>query len=423
MGSSKIYSVTAREILDSRGNPTIEVMTILESGYRGVASVPSGASKGTFEALELRDGDKNHFAGMGVLKAVTNVNKLINTKIKGLDALNQFEIDKAMLELDGTENKSNLGANAILGVSLATAAASANHQRIPLYSYINQLFNHIYPTKIEKISTPTFNMINGGLHGSGNLDFQEFHVIPASNMRFHDALEAGVVIYYAIKQILIYRNANHGIGDEGGFTPNLYTNLDALELLIESIKNTKYRFGVDVFLGLDVAATHFKKDSGYLIKDRPSAYSRDEFINYFIELHKKFHLLTLEDGLEEDDWEGWVKLTNALGHDVLIIGDDFLATNLNRLTKAIAEKACSALLAKPNQIGSLSEFLNVAGLAKKNNIKIITSHRSGETTDTFVADLAVGIQSEYVKFGAPARGERVVKYNRLLQIENELFPY
>jgi enolase len=418
--SSKIYVVIAREILDSRGNPTIEVTCVLESGYRGVASVPAGASKGTYEAVELRDGDKERYNGMGVLKAVGNVNNEINSKIRGLDALDQAQVDKTMVSLDGTPNKSRLGANATLGVSHAIAAAAAAHQRQPLYLYLNSLFGKYFPVKIERIPTPTFNIINGGMHGAGNLDFQEFHMVPASNKAFHEALEIGVMVYYAAKKILIYRNAVHSVGDEGGFAPNLYTNLDAFEVLVEAIKNTKYRFGFDAYLGLDTAASYFLKDRGYQIKDRPLPYSRDEFIGYYKELHEKYRLLLLEDALDEDDWDGWKKMTANLGADVLVVGDDHLATNLSRLERAIKEKSCSAILAKPNQIGSLSEFLAVCALAKKNDIKIIASHRSGETTDTFISDLAVAIQSDYVKFGAPARGERVVKYNRLLAIESEL---
>jgi enolase len=378
---------------------------------------------GSHEAVELRDGDKNRYNGYGVIKAVNNVNILINNKIRGIDALNQDFIDKTMIDMDGTPNKSKLGANAVLSVSMATAVAAANHQRVPLYAYLYQLFNRKYPLKIERIPTPVFNMINGGLHGSGNLNFQEFHIIPATSKSFHEALEMGVVIYYAAKQILTYRNAVHSVGDEGGFAPNLFTNLDAFEVLMEAIRNTRYKFGVDVFFGLDMAASHFLTEQGYLIKDKPTAYKTDEFIGYLEDLHKKYRLLVLEDPLQENDWEGWTKLTAKLGRDILIVGDDLLCTNPERLEKAIKEKACSAILGKPNQIGSLTEFLEMATIAKKNDIKIIASHRSGETTDSFIADLAVAIQSEYVKFGAPARGERVVKYNRLLAIESELYPH
>lgn len=418
--NTTIYGVYGREILDSRGNPTIETTVVLESGYRGTASVPAGASLGKYEAVELRDNDTKRYGGMGVLKAVANVNGPIHTKMKGVDAKDQRMLDQALITLDGSADKHQLGANSILSVSLAAAVAVAQAQRMPLYVYLNAMFATMYPTLITHIPTPTFNIINGGKHGAGNLDFQEFHVVPASNKSFNEALQMGVELYNSVKKILMYRNAVHSVGDEGGFAPDLFTNVDAIAIILDGIRSTSYRFGVDVFLNLDMAASHFKKENGYQIKDRPNPYSGKEFISYLKDLHAKFRLLLLEDALDEDDWESWKELTAALGQEVLIVGDDLLATNAARLERAIAEKACSAILLKPNQIGSLSEFMQVAALAKKHDIKTIVSHRSGETNDTFIADLAVGIQSDYVKFGAPARGERVCKYNRLLQIETEL---
>ena len=420
--NSKIFSVTGREILDSRGNPTVEVMVILESGWRGVASVPSGASVGSFEAQELRDNDPARYEGMGVLKAVSNVNTIIGNALRGMDALDQDGVDQRLVILDGTKNKSQLGVNAILGVSHAVAVAASNYAQKPLYRYLNELFSRKISTPLEKIPTPMFNIINGGKHGAGNLNFQEFLVIPATNRVFHEALEMGVLIYSATRKMLQFRNAIHSIGDEGGFAPNLFTNMDAFEILIEAIKSAKLRIGVDVYLGLDVAANSFNSSQGYQIKDRPTVFSRDEFISYLMDLHNKYHLLVLEDALEDEDWEGWIALTDKIGKDVLIVGDDFLATNKERLERAIRNRACSGILAKPNQIGTLSEYFDVTAIARKNNIRVIASHRSGETTDTFIADLAVAIQSDYVKFGAPARGERVVKYNRLLAIESELKP-
>jgi enolase len=417
---AKIYSISAREILDSRGNPTVETTVILTSGYRGTASVPSGASIGKYEAVELRDGDEKRYNGMGVLGAIQNVNTIINTKLRGMDATNQGVIDKTLVDLDGTPNKSKLGANAVLSVSMGVAVAAAAHLRQPLYRYLNTMFAAGKPVPMSRIPTPLFNIINGGKHGAGNLDFQEFHIIPASNKPYHQALEMGAEIYQAVKKILLYRNAVHSVGDEGGFAPNLFTNVEAIEILLEAVRTTPYRFGVEVFFGLDVAASHFKSDRGYQIKDRPTAFITDDFIEYFKRLHEKYRLLLLEDPLGEDDWEGWVKITRELGTDVLIVGDDLLATNPERLQRAITEKACSAILAKPNQIGTISEFLAVIVLAKKNDIKTVVSHRSGETNNSFVADLAVAVQADYVKFGAPARGERVAKYNRLLQIESEL---
>lgn len=412
----------AREILDSRGNPTIETMVVLESGYRGTASVPSGASVGKYEAHELRDHDEHRYRGMGVLKAVGNVNSVIGPKIKGLDALNQPQIDSLMISLDGTPTKQNLGANSILSVSLAVAAAAASVSKQPLYRYLNSMFKALVSTPLTKIPTPTMNIINGGRHGAGNLDFQEFHIVPATNKRYREALQMGVEIYDSLREILTYRNAIHSVGDEGGFAPNLFTNSEALEILLEAIRVTPYHFGVDVFLGLDLAANNFFGTRGYQIKDKPLPMPTSEFIDYLKSLHDKYRLLILEDPLNEDDWDGWTQITSLLGHEVLIVGDDLLVSNPQRLQKAIDTKACSAILVKPNQVGTLTEFFEVVALAKKNKIATIVSHRSGETQDSFIADLGVAVQSEYVKFGAPARGERVVKYNRLSQIESELFP-
>lgn len=418
--NTNIYSVKAREILDSRGDPTVETTVILHSGYRGTASVPAGTSVGKYEAVDLRDHDEKRYGGMGVLTAVKNVNTTIAAKLVGMNATGQSQIDKALLDLDGTSDKHALGANAILSVSLAVAAASANALRQPLYVYLNSLFQPYAATKISRIPTPTFNIINGGKHGACNLDFQEFHVIPASNKRFSDALRMGVELYQGVKQILKYRNAIYSVGYEGGFAPNLFTNAEAIDILVEAVRNSTYRDGFDVFFGLDLAANSFKREHGYQIKDKPGTLSGDDFIKFLSELRKKYHLLLLEDALGEDDWEHWTKLTESIGKEVLVVGDDLLATNPTRLERAIKEKACSAILCKPNQIGSLSEFFAVVAIAKKNDVKTIVSHRSGETNDVFIADLAVALQSDYVKFGAPARGERVAKYNRLLEIQEEL---
>lgn len=419
--NTKIHSLIAREILDSRGDPTIETMVVLESGYRGTASVPAGTSLGKYEAVELRDHDEKRYGGMGVRKAVINVQSTIESKIRGMDAVDQGAIDKALIDVDGSQDKHVLGSNSLLSVSLAVAAAAASASRLPLYRYINRVFKPFVDTEIKRIPTPTFNIINGGKHGAGNLDFQEFHVVPASNKSFSAALEMGVAVYKGVKQILKYRNAVYSVGYEGGFAPNLFTNLDALEILSEAIKASPYTFGVDIFFGLDLAASTFRQErGGYKIKDKPAALSSNDFIRYLVELHKQYRLLMLEDPLGEDDWESWVELSKQIGKDVLVVGDDLLATNPERLKRAIKEGACSAVLAKPNQIGTLSEFLGVIAIAKQAGIKTVVSHRSGETNDSFIADLAVGVQSDYVKFGAPARGERVAKYNRLLQIEAEL---
>jgi len=422
MNDSNIYSVSAREILDSRGNPTLEVTLILNSGYRGVSSVPAGASIGKYEAMELRDGDPKRYGGRGVLKAVDHVNRLINAKLKGVDALDQGSVDKIMRDLDGTPNKAALGANAILGVSQSAAVAAANHKRMPLYHYLNVLANGGKSGRMTRIPTPTFNVVNGGKHGGGNLDFQEYHIVPASNKTFSEALRTGAELYHKVGELLAAKGAVRATGDEGGFAPNLSTNMDALEILTESIRTSPYRFGTDVFFGLDIAASSFRSDRGYQIRDRPVAYTTGEFIEYIADMHKIYRMLMIEDPLGEDDWDGWIKLNKEFGGDILFIGDDLLTTNPQRLTHAIDKKACSAILLKPNQIGTLTEFFTVVALAKKNDIRCIVSHRSGETNDSFLSDLAVAVQSDYVKFGAPARGERVAKYNRLLQIESELFP-
>lgn len=418
--SSKITNVYAREILDSRGNPTIETTVVLESGYWGTAGVPAGTSIGTYEARELRDNDPKRYGGMGVLKAVENVNTTILTKVRGMDATNLKSLDSALIGLDGTPNKEKLGANSILSVSLAAAVAAAAHGHTTLYRYLNSIFSQLVPTQITRIPTPMVNVINGGKHGAGNLDFQEFHVVPASSKSFSEALRLSAEVYQATKQLLKQRNAVYSVGYEGGFAPNLFTNLDAIEVLVEAVRAAQYKLGVDVFLGLDIAADHFKTERGYQIKDKPMPLSTKEYIDYLKELQTKFKLLLLEDALSEDDWKGWSEITATFGKETLVIGDDFLATNPERLKKAIAEHACSAILAKPNQIGTLSEFLGVVALAKQNNISVVVSHRSGETNDSLIADLGVAVQADYVKFGAPARGERVAKYNRLAQIESEL---
>lgn len=415
---SKIKSVHAREILDSRGNPTLETKVELESGETGLASVPSGASTGNYEAFELRDGDPKRYSGMGVLKALGNVNNFLAPKIIGADCLNQKEIDFLMIELDGTDNKKRLGGNAILSVSLAVCKAAAAYSRQPLYAYLAKLSVSGPPE--AKMPMPTFNIINGGKHGAGNLDFQEFHVIPPNTYSFTKALETGEEIYQALKKVLIYRNAIHSIGDEGGFAPDLLTNIDAIELLLEAISSLKQIDGRDVRLGLDAAAGSFFANGYYRIKDKPEPLSREELIDFYRQINKRYHLLLLEDPLNEDDWEGWSQITKQISDGVLVIGDDLLATNPTRLQKALDLKACGGILVKPNQIGTLTQTLEVVKMAQNHRLKISVSHRSGETNDSFIADFAVGIKADFVKFGAPARGERVAKYNRLLEIEDEL---
>ncbi len=414
---AKLKSLYAREVLDSRATPTLEVVAILEDGNFGVASVPSGSSTGTYEASELRDNDPKRYLGQGVLKAVENVNNEIAGKLVGVEVGNISDIDQQLVSLDGTPNKVRLGANAILGVSMATTKALAAASKIPLYKYVAGLFGN---TQTLFVPGPLFNMINGGKHGAGNLDFQEFHVIPNQLHSFSTALESGAEIYKTIKNLLARRGAIHSVGDEGGFAPNLFTNLDALEILSESIIECGHKPGADVELGLDVAANSFYKDGKYIIKDRSSPMEGPEFVDYLRDLNQQYHLRVLEDALHEDDWRGWASLTTELGTTTSIIGDDLLVTNKGRVQKAISEKACNAILVKPNQIGTVTETVEVTKLARSAGWKVIVSHRSGETNDTFIADFAVGVGADYVKFGAPARGERVAKYNRLLSIETEL---
>lgn len=414
----KISQVKAREILDSRGSPTIETTITLDTGHSGTSSVPSGASTGKYEAHELRDNDPDRFKGLGVLKAVENVNVTIADQIIGQEATQQTQLDQTLINLDGTSNKQKLGSNAILSISESCLKAAANYYQLPLYQYIQKKYSLV--KEITKIPNPTFNIINGGAHGAGNLDFQEFHLIPSVRFTYKKALQIGDEIYTSLKTVLKRRRAITSVGDEGGYAPNLFTNLDALEVIIEAIKATQYKFQQDVFVGLDVAANHFYQNGQYQIKDRAQPFSRDEFIAYYTQLNREYRLFSLEDGLHEDDWDGWAKLNSELGHSTLIVGDDLLTTNKLRVEKAIQKKACNAILVKPNQIGTISETVEVIKQCQNNQWKVIVSHRSGETNDTFIADFAVGIGANYTKFGAPNRGERISKYNRLLAIEQEL---
>jgi enolase len=416
----KIKNIWAREILDSRGEPTIEAACQLESGHIAVASVPSGASTGTHEALELHDNDPNRFHGKGVLTAVANVNQVLGPALVGVDPSDQEAIDQKIIQMDSTDNKTKLGANSILAVSVVVAKAGALANNTSLYYWIQALAQRKGINVTLKAPTPLFNMINGGLHGAGNLDFQEFFVIPATNKAFSQGLQSGVEIYHTIGENLSRRGAIHSVGDEGGYAPNLFTNADALEILVDSINQTPYTMGRDVFLGLDVAANSFLTNGEYSIKDKSTPMSEDVFIEYYKDINERYHLAVLEDPLAEDAWEGWKKLLSVLGNQILIVGDDLLATNPNRVQKAINEAACNAILIKPNQIGTITETLNVIKQARDANWKVVVSHRSGETNDWFIADFAVGVGADYVKFGAPARGERVAKYNRLLAIETEI---
>ena len=417
---AKIKHIWAREILDSRGIPTVETACMLEDGQVGVSSVPAGTSTGTHEALELRDTGNPRYLGLGVLQAVDNVNSVLGPAIVGMDPIDQFGIDKKLIETDGTENKSKYGANAILSISEVVTKCGAASSGQPLYAWVYTLASKAGVTQKVKMPIPLFNMINGGKHGAGNLDFQEFWVVPASNKSFIDGLQMSVEIYQTIGQNLSHRGAIHSVGEEGGYAPNLFTNTDAFEVFVESIKETRYSLGRDVFLGLDVAANSFYKDGQYLIKDKTSGMDDMQFLEYYKSLFDQYKLAIVEDAFYEDGWDSWKKLTSELSNELIIVGDDLLATNLKRVQKAIQEKACNATIIKPNQIGTISETLSVVKAAKDAGWKIVVSHRSGETNDSFIADFAVGVAADYIKSGAPARGERVCKYNRLSAIEIEL---
>ncbi len=418
----KIRRIWAREIIDSRGTPTVEAACQLENDVVSIFSVPSGASTGVHEAIEIRDQDTSRYLGLGVLNAVKAINDLIGPSlvIAGVDPTNQQDIDNRLIQLDGTENKSRLGANSVLAVSGVIAKAAAASQNMPIYSWVNRLAQVKGIKASIKIPIPVFNMINGGLHGAGNLDFQEFFVIPASLKSFTEGLRLGVEVYKMIGSNLSHRGAIHSVGDEGGYAPNLFTNADALEILVEAIKQANYQIGRDVFVGLDVAASTFFKDGVYTIRDKSFPLNEDAMITYFKDLNNLYHLAILEDPLQQDAWEGWKKVRDSLGDQMCIVGDDLLATNIKRVEKAISIQACNTILVKPNQVGTISESLDVIKKASEAGWKVIVSHRSGETNESFIADFAVGVGADYVKFGAPARGERVAKYNRLSAIEIEL---
>lgn len=414
----KITSIKAREILDSRGIPTIECEVNLENNSKGIASIPSGSSKGKHEAVELRDNDPKRFSGQGVLNAVRNVNEVIAPEIIGKDAAYQGNIDQILIELDGTEDKSNLGANSLLSVSQGILEASADSYDMEIYEYL--IAKYQMTDEAPSIPIPIFNLINGGKHGAGNLDFQEFHVIPSTRKKYPEALRCGQEIYQALKKTLVEKGAIHSVGIEGGFAPNLYTNIDAFELLNEAIRKTEYRLAADFFFGIDAAASHFYKGNSYHIKDKSNPIERDELIEYYTKINENYHLFSLEDPLYEDDWLGWEIITQTLQENTMIVGDDLLCTNYKRVTKAIQEKACNAILVKPNEVGTITEVLGVIQKCKDAGWQIIISHRSGETTDDFIAEFAVGVGANYTKFGAPARGERIIKYNRLLEISNRV---
>ncbi len=406
-----IEAIHAREILDSRGNPTVEVEVLLSDGAMGRAGVPSGASTGAFEAVELRDGDKNRYQGKGVLQAVEAVLEVIAPELEGVDATDQRMIDAMMLELDGTPNKAKLGANAILGVSLAVASAAAESAGLPLYRYLGGPNAHVLPV-------PLMNILNGGSHADSDVDIQEFMVVPLGAATFSEGLRWGVEVYHNLKSVLQEKGLSTGLGDEGGFAPNLPSNRAALDLILEAIKRAGFEAGKDVALALDVASSEFFKDGTYQFEGK--SLTAEEMSAYYEELVRDYPLVSVEDPLDEDDWTGWKTLTDAIGDKVQIVGDDLFVTNPERLSRGVETGTANSLLVKVNQIGTLTETLDAVSMAQRAGFTTITSHRSGETEDTTIADICVATNAGQIKTGAPARSERVAKYNQLLRIEEEL---
>jgi len=419
---SIIQNIQAREILDSRGNPTVEAEVTLQDGTKAVAASPSGASVGVHEVIELRDNDEKRYCGKGVLKAVENINTKIKDNLLGKDVLNQPEIDNIMIKLDGTPNKFKLGANAIIAVSLACAQAAANFQKKPLYEYLKEMINNLYNFKTEDylLPIPLMNILNGGMHADNNVDIQEFMIAPLGAQSINEAIRMSAEVYHNLKATLKEKGLIVGVGDEGGFAPNLSSNLQAIEIIMEAINKAGYRPGKDICLAVDFAASYFYKNGLYVLTNNKVTLNSQEMIGFIRSWLKDFPIISVEDGLAEDDWDNWFKLNQQVGDKTQIIGDDLFATNPERLKKGIKEKVANAILVKPNQIGTLSETIEVIKIAKEADYNIIISHRSGETEDSFIADLAVACSCGQIKTGAPCRGERIIKYNRLTKIESLL---
>ncbi len=411
---SIIEKIIAREILDSRGNPTIEVDVMLESGIIGRAAIPSGASTGEFEAVELRDGDKRRYNGNGVLNAVKNVNSIISPELIGKDSLDQIDIDKTMIKLDGTPNKKNLGANAILGVSIACAKAAANYLDLPLYRYIGGVNSKVLPV-------PLMNILNGGKHADNNVDFQEFMIAPIKANSFHEAIRKGVEVFHSLKKVLKEKKKITSVGDEGGFAPDLDSNEDALKVIIEAIEKAGYKPGEDIAIALDPAASSFFQDGYYILNgEGGKKLNSNEMIDLFESYCSKYPIISIEDGLDENDWEGFKNMTARLGSKIQIVGDDIFVTNVERIKKGIEQKTANSVLIKLNQIGTITETLDAIEMAHKSHWTSVVSHRSGETADTTIAHLAVALNTGFIKTGSASRIDRIEKYNELMRIEEEL---
>ncbi len=416
----KIKKIIAREILDSRGNPTVETKIILDNGLVAKASVPSGASTGVHEAWELRDGDRKRYGGKGVLKAVANVNTKIAKKLKGVDVNKQELIDKTMIKLDGTKNKKKLGANAILSVSLASARVAALANSTELYKHIAKIFKfniHKY-----KMPTPSFNIFNGGKHADTNLDFQEFMILPLRKTTLKEKVKMGAEIFHKLGEVLKKAGCDTDVGNEGGYAPDIYSSIQAIEFILAAIIDAGYKPGRDIGLGIDVGSSELynKKAKKYIFKLDQANFTANNLIGLYYEWFRKYPIISIEDGLAEDDWGAWRELTQELGKEMLLIGDDLFVTNINRLRRGLKEKVANAILIKPNQVGTLTETIECIKLAQKHKYKIMASHRSGETCDSFIADLAVAVGADYIKSGSLSRGERLAKYNRLMEIEDEI---
>ena len=410
---SLIVEIYAREVLDSRGNPTVEVEVTTENGIVGTAIVPSGASTGVHEAVELRDGDKARYLGKGTLNAVNNVNEKIADELIGFDVFDQVGIDRALIQIDGTDNKSNLGANAILGVSMAVARAASIESDTPLYEYIGGV-------NAKTLPVPMMNILNGGEHADNNVDIQEFMVMPAGAVSFKEALRMGTEVFHNLKTVLKSKGYNTAVGDEGGFAPNLNSNEEALQTIMEAIEKAGYVPGKDIFLALDVASSEMYENGKYNFKGEGKVYTSEELVNYYSNLVNKYPILSIEDGLSEDDWDGWKLLTEKLGNKVQLVGDDLFVTNYSRLNLGIKKGIANSILIKLNQIGTITETLDAIELAKTNGYTCVISHRSGETEDTTIADLAVAVNSGQIKTGSASRTDRICKYNQLLRIEDRL---